>query len=559
LASPAVKELGMLQRALYEKAYAEARTFAQGASPSLLSYSAKFEASLPDSFEPTHLKDILMAMHSAEYLLYGDFHTLKQSQRGLLRLLRAYLARYKKRGLVITMEMFKAKDQQHVDAYMSGRCSEQEFLDRVHYSRDWGFPWPNFKMILDFARDASIPVIGVNSPNAGRDALGFRDKFTAKRLAETHYLFPNRTIVCLIGEYHLADDHLPKALTQELAGHGIKARVARVLTNVDRYYFDLLQKPGDLPPEYLQLGKNFYCIMNSPPWMKWQSYAIWEEMRSIGGNDLDDEDADADADLEPYTEEAFDFDYQFFGLVKNLAHFLGVKARDAQLSKFHIFTSAEADFYNELREDGSLPKAEISRIIERTTLDGVYFISESSTVLLADVSINNMADAAGQFLHHVLTGFDDVCSNQAEEFYRKVIKSAVGMLGSKILNPRRKSPDLKQWQGFLEQNNRRRLIGHAKLKRNTARAILRHHAWIEERLKDPERRFRHPPSSIFAFNKTAGYEVSRAIGHMLAFQLYGRVMNNQVPTEFVRNIFRQPLITPADVWRQILDLYDATS
>ena len=47
-------------------------------------------------------------INKRRFLLYGDFHTLKQSQRGLIRLLKAYSSLYRERPIILALEMFKA-------------------------------------------------------------------------------------------------------------------------------------------------------------------------------------------------------------------------------------------------------------------------------------------------------------------------------------------------------------------------------------------------------------------------------------------------------------------
>src|SRR5262245_60953631 len=93
--TPALVQLKQLQRTLYDKAYKEAHSIVVGSSRTILAYSAKFERSLPRRFTKTTQATLLNNMRRHRYVLYGDFHTLRQSQRGLLRLLRAYVEKQK--------------------------------------------------------------------------------------------------------------------------------------------------------------------------------------------------------------------------------------------------------------------------------------------------------------------------------------------------------------------------------------------------------------------------------------------------------------------------------
>ena len=86
--SPTLTQLRQLQHSLYEKAYKEAHSIVAGNSRTILAYSEKFQKSLPVRCARATQADLLSALKQHRFVLYGDFHTLRQSQRGLLRLLR---------------------------------------------------------------------------------------------------------------------------------------------------------------------------------------------------------------------------------------------------------------------------------------------------------------------------------------------------------------------------------------------------------------------------------------------------------------------------------------
>src|SRR5690606_7105112 len=111
VASTALEQLRQLQQELYDKAYNEARSVVVGTSRTILAYSAKFEASLPEHVERSALASVLETLRRKQFLLYGDFHTLRQSQRGFLRIMRSYQERLRDRKIVVALEMFKARDQ----------------------------------------------------------------------------------------------------------------------------------------------------------------------------------------------------------------------------------------------------------------------------------------------------------------------------------------------------------------------------------------------------------------------------------------------------------------
>ena len=554
--SPALIQLRALQQSLYDKAYQEAHSIVGGSSRAILAYSEKFERSLPRRFTRTNQLELLEALKRHRFVLYGDFHTLRQSQRGLLRLLRAYVEKQKTNKVVIALEMFKAVDQDDLDGYLAGRIPEDQFLEGVNYRGEWGFPWANFKMILDFARARKLPVVGINSENAGRDTLALRDRFAAQQLADAADRYPDHRIVCLIGEYHLADAHLPKALGAELKRRGSKGTLLRILNNVDQYYFQLSRETSHASTEHLRLRKDFFCIMNTPPWMKWQSFSIWEEMRH-GGHAAAVE-PDGEMELDPYNEEAFDVDYQFLHFVRNLASFMSLNIDASDMESFHIHFSPDGDFLRDLTRDGTVTVAEAGRMVGRASVDGVYFLSRANTVLLTDISINNLAEAAGQYLHRLLTGFDDGAlpsTSAAEEFYRRLLKSAVGMVASKILNPRRKCRELHHYRQLVRPAVKGR-PGATADKRQTASAILRFDRWLTLRLagEEPDAVVA-PPRPIIQLDHETNFEVSRCIGQMLGVALYKKVIANKQPASKIRRLFKRQIGEPAALWAEVHQLY----
>ena len=556
MTSTAVAQLRLLQKSLYEKAYKEAHSLVAGSSRTILSYSAKFEKSLPRRFSRSTLAELHEALRRHRFVLYGDFHTLRQSQRGLIRLLRSFTERQRSSKVVIALEMFKAIDQDFIDGYLAGRLKDERLLDSVNYQTEWGFPWPNFRMILDFARARHMPVVGVNTENAGRDALAARDRYAAKRLADAAERYPDHRIVCLIGEYHLADGHLPKALSAELKRRHMKTGVLRILNNVDQYFFSLQQEAAYGSTEYLKLKRDFYCIMNSPPWMKWQSFSLWEETRHAGLLQLADADTELGGDFDGQSEDGFDVDFQFLHFVRNLANFMALKIDPSDMESFHIHYSPEGNFYKNLTQDDQITPTDAEHMIGRALTDGVYFLTRSNTVLLTYISINNLAEAAGQYLHHLLSGFDDTAGTTAEAFYRRILKAAAGMLASKILNPRRKCQELHHFRQFVRRKGRATADEAPDPRLEAAHAVLRFDKWLVGRIDQGKAAdFAAPPRTLVLLDEALNYEVSRLIGQMLGFNLYKKIIANKEPSSRIRRLFRRGMPTPDAVWSEVTALY----
>jgi uncharacterized iron-regulated protein len=556
VSAEARKQLISLQRSLYQKAYRDAHALATGNSRALLAYSQRFEKSLPDTFVRIELKELIKPILGSNIILYGDFHTLRQSQRGLLRILRAVFERpLKDKSAVIALEAFRTKDQKHIDAYLRGTLDEQQFLRKTEYHKNWGFPWPNFKMLFDFAREQGLAVIGINSDQTGKDGLRKRDDFSAKILLDRQTKHPNEMIFCLIGEHHLADEHLPRSIEKIAAASSKSINILRIMTNIDRFFFDLPYDKPLITTEYLKLKPDVYCVMNSPPWMKWQSYIMWEELRGLS-DCMDPEDNDGtESEFDLHAEQTYDIDYHFLAISKSLVEFLGTRVSEAALTRFAIYSNLFSQESEEINLRVGKASSTVEKILERANIDGVYFISDSNVVLLNHLSLNNLAEAAGQFIHRVLGDFSDTVGDNEEQFLRRILKAAVGMAASKMLNPKRKCLNFEHFQQFLELNRNKKLATHLKEKRDCFRACLKFHTWMTEHATGPTTATSPLPKSIWQTDMLLNYEISRTIGLLLGYHFYSGVMSNKIPSSWMKNLFCQRLSSNSEIWDLLAKLY----
>ncbi|MBP9708465.1 MAG: ChaN family lipoprotein, partial [Oligoflexales bacterium] len=341
-----INKLESIQQSLYEQAFSRAKAIMFGTSRSLKDYYRRFENDLPSGGEVVTLDNICHEIHEKTFILCGDFHTLKQSQRGFLRLIKAYLNNYKNKEIIIALEAFRAVNQNYLDQYLSGELTEVKFLELIEYNKYWDFPWPNFKMLLDFAKNQKVKICGINSDRGGRDNIFSRDRFVANQLNSLHKEHPEHKIFCLIGELHLSQQHLPSYLLRRSKASPYNRGIIRILCNVDKYYHGLSSKNFTKSSEYLQIKKNLFCILNSPPWMKWQSFNMWQEMHFLRKKSAKNV-ADIDEEESDYLAEYFDIDSHFLNIASLLAGFFELDLKTIDLYNFNIFTgdSVELEEY----------------------------------------------------------------------------------------------------------------------------------------------------------------------------------------------------------------------
>jgi hypothetical protein len=538
----AARQLQKLHESLYRRAHADATALGAGPEGKLVRYARDFERSLPSTFQRSESRHLLETILRRRIVLFGDFHTFKQTQRALLRLLRDVLAISPRPKIVLAIELLKFRYQRHLESYMAGEVSEEEFLHSVNYGKEWGFPWAHYKPLIELARDHMIPVVCVNSHHPGPRSLEMRDKTCARLLADACEEHPDHIIFCLIGEYHLADNHLPATLWNELAKRGMDAAnpLMRILCNVDRYYFAQEEATGHAlgSTEVLRLKRDFYCILNSPPWMKWQSFALWEEMRRGFPGSIERADSNDDTDEDHHDDDSFDVDFQFLTLVNTLASFLGIQVDRREIGRFHSQFSPAAEFNVQPLKQVGWSQQEISRMVEHAALEGYYLDCKTRTLLVTTISLNNLAEAAGQYLLAISSGFSESGRNEVDFFCRNVLKHAAGIIASKILNPRRKTKDHAFHANYIVQTSRKRLIGYAKVRRQVSREVLQALAAFESVIASWEAgRLSGDAASLRKVEKNSKGEVSADLGRVVGASLYSGVMRNRVPAEWIKRLF----------------------
>src|SRR5947209_1654133 len=98
-----------LQKAIYQDIEKSARTILQPDDGQIAQYSRSYYQELKKYEEVTTKRDLLQKAFRARILLVGDYHTLSQAQRTVLRLLRNLAPRWKKekRNIYLALEMLR--------------------------------------------------------------------------------------------------------------------------------------------------------------------------------------------------------------------------------------------------------------------------------------------------------------------------------------------------------------------------------------------------------------------------------------------------------------------
>jgi len=211
--------------------------------------------------------DVFERARGSDIVWFGDYHPLEASQTFALELMQALAGNG--RPVVLALEMLYEFHQETLDRWMKGTITEEDFLETIDYESEWGFGWESYRRFFEAARDPFVPIFGIDHPP--RDQLRFirrRDRFMARRIETVRRFFPGHTAVVVVGESHLAANHLP-ARVRELAEE--PPRETTIVQNIDEIAWALTRE-GRADAEAVEIDAGRFCVFTASPVVKYQSY-----------------------------------------------------------------------------------------------------------------------------------------------------------------------------------------------------------------------------------------------------------------------------------------------
>ncbi len=504
--SSALAILQAFHRQLQQSVQSSIRHFHGQSNPAIANYANEFQKSLPKSANKSSLSSLVDQIKTAETVLVGDFHTLPESQSAFFKILKSTFDSGK--SLAVALEIFSASDQSHIDEYLSGRLPEEYFLKRIDYHNKWGFPWENYRPIVDFCAAHKIPIFGINHETNSKDRLSKRDVFAAEIIKKIQALHPNASVLCLIGEYHLADSHLPEKL-------GDKSLI-RILNNPDEFSYESQELPIR-SFEVLEMGSRYFCILNTTPWLKWQSLAIWEEMH---GNS---EESFYGVDSDVYLEDDFDLEYQLLFILRSMNEFLSLDIPNAEFS-FDVYIKPDRSTLSYLRGKLSMSRQALESAERKLNQDGFCYIPKAKAILLLDYSFHHLLEAAG----HIILECMSKRPQKLQGFQERLRYQIAGSLCALIMNPRRLTFSLDRIESEWRALERKRLLGDSKRKREALKLVRsiheNHYLAIHKASKSLETK-----------DRESHFQISRILGDVIASQLF-EIMIMQNPQEIKKGL-----------------------
>lgn len=418
-----------LRKDLYRQVRAQVQSLV-GETPRLLgNYQANYEKEFRRRWKASSREELIERLRASRLILLADFHALRQSQRAQLRILRALKL---KSGSVLAVEFFESKSQRKIDQFMNGKLSEKDFLKSIQWHRRWGFPWENYRPIIRWAQKHSVRVVGLNEWSEDRSSrtLQKRDAAAAKKIVEQLRRFEKNQMVVIFGDWHLAKPHLPKQLEKHLSS---SLDMVRVFQNAEKIYFQLLEKEMDLTTDVVRLDRDSFCLISVPPWVKWQNYLM---------------DLEQQTDRELSEPEGLDYsDY-----VDKYLHVLSEDlSADSLVGSHSVYTARDDMVWNKIHEHFSLSKAKwIEKLIEESRS---FYLPEIQLAYLGRLSVNSAASLAMAILYSTLSQLKEYPWTMPEDFQKLVWLETMLYLGSKLINPKRKTETLADIKVALASRN----------------------------------------------------------------------------------------------------------
>lgn len=419
-----------LQLELYKANQQRINAAVEGYTDEFVRYAARYRRTVRRVRGPVDIEALDAATRAADVVLVGDYHTLAQSQRAFFRLLRRQPA--DDPNVVLALEMFPASHDEDVARFVAGRIKEKTLLARIGHEDRWPFgDLGPLHPVFELCRERGWRVVGIDTDRVGV-SLAERDRFAAQRVTEIAEQGCRAFV--LVGEMHLAPGHLPRALKDAFAAHDIPPRkVVRVHQNPDRIWFDQAAQGTVDDHEVLQLGRDAYALLSASPVVCQQSFLTWLDRLQDGALD------------EPRAIDSEAGEALFVQAGEVIARTLGLSIPGA-LQSVEIVGPADLSFFDRLCRSGKFTREEARRIEAHILASESYYIPRARLVYLATFSMNHAAEEASHFLRHHLSGegLDDP-RGMVDAFYGRILNEAIGFMGSKLVNPRRKcvhEPDL---------------------------------------------------------------------------------------------------------------------
>jgi len=511
------QELIRLQKRMYRE-NRDRILAAEGTPPALYQeYEDAYNRATRDFARVASFDELVRACRAVDIVYVGDYHTLPQSQKTFLKLARRLSVRPPSR-LVVALEFVQGRFQKHLDRYLAGEIAERTFLKRVDYRGHWPYDiWESYRPILEWARDRGHRVLAIECSRDECDTLHGRDSYAGWRIAEVFHHEPRTKVVVLIGELHVAPDHLPAVVASNLAKIGQEKSDVVVYQSSEQVYWKLLRRGEADETELVQVDDGAWCFTNTPPIVRQRSYLDWIE-------------------YDEATLEYANLGANFKRLAKAIASFLRIHLGKA-LDDLTVVGSGETGFLAALERSGRFDAATLAELHRRVEANESFYLPGEHLQYLARLSTNFAGEEAAGYVKQEVSGWrGDRPVREAP--YAWMLHEPLGFFGSKVLNSKRKCTHQRAYSRIVASVKKGELSEEAE-EAVVAGLVVTHKRWE-----------RGTACSGFVSwydqDERTLRKAVRALGKMLGDQLYYALVRGKVTRTEVRELFEQPFSSESE-------------
>ena len=484
------------------------------------------------------------ALRAADLVLLGDYHALPASQLYCATLLER-LAQ-SGRPLVLALEMVFARDQHILDEWQQGDISEDELRRRIRFDLDWGYDWAPYAELLRRARAVGTRICGLDCiPRGDMRRIAGRDRHAALKLAEMRRSHPDAAIVALIGESHLAPNHLPAELAATLP----QDRALTVLQNIDALYWSAAGERCDRV-EAVRISPSAICVFNATPLEKYESYRLCLERWINPG----------------LHDEVPDFAPSVYNLVAALARALNIdqySPHNSTQPRFLVDSLPEVHSGISAGQAAKLlaraPKAVLMEAERQLAENEACDVAQRNVMIINRWDLGICAEQVARFIHAAcrgglwkspetraepaFSGTED--AGISDRFYALVLEHALADLGARLLHPARpgwRESDVFALYAATREEIEQQTICNYRDYMQMVDFVVFH--------KDYEintRRYFEVPELIWAGRRYEGEKLAFVIGKLgalLGTQLYDAYLSGDVNKRFLRSLLFRKLEKP---------------
>lgn len=433
-------------------------------------------------FEVCSMDQLLSRVKETDITFIGDFHTFDQNIRNVLRIIKILITQEQKP--IIGLEMIDSQYQLILDTYLEGHLTELEFLEEIDYHDSWRFPWTHYKLIFELAKDHNIQIVALNKKGSLRE----RDEFAADLLSQINHEQPDKKLIVLYGELHIAPNKMPALLEKR----NPKLEQLIIHQNLDTVYWKLAQT--ETQAETVYFNKNEFCLLTAPPWVKYESMVYWYE------NLCNDPEFDIHNYIIENGKKIFSDDtHENFSLIcEQIINFLGLQITSDQIDHFNLYDHTNLEYVEETLT--SSMDTTLRSFYEQLIAKNYSFRFLENKFYCSSYSMNRISYLAGIHLLHFyfekknLNSITVLSSSDTQSFFTLHIWEGVfAYFFSKIINPHRKC---ELYLDFKSESNRKNQVLLDLFETKTF------------------------PKELFKKDKIFVFEIANTFGHVVGEYLY---------------------------------------